>query len=204
MFAVWLLAWNEGRSIHTFQGLSEGKSSVVTAPATIDPSLAGKLVYVSAPVSTATGLVDSTFGVSTPGLSLVRKVEMYQWNERVQSTTQENIGGSQSTQKTYYYEQIWSNKAINSAQFHVKDSTRVNPPNWIYGGASFTQPSANLGAYVVDSRVISKVSVQDGFVPPNLALPPIALNTTVSAEAMGGETLSIGTVDQSAGATTAT
>ena len=177
---------------------------MVTAPATIDPSLVGKLVYVSAPVNTATGLVDSTFGVSTPGLSLVRKVEMYQWKEKVQSTTQDNLGGSQTTQKTYSYEQVWSDKEIDSAQFHVKDSTRMNPINWMYRGASFTQSSANLGAYTVDSRVISQIPVQSGFIPPNLALPRAVVNTVASPNAVSGETLSRNDTDSSTGGTTST
>ena len=173
----------------------------MTAPAIIDPSLVGKLVYVSAPVSTATGLVDATFGVSTPGLSLVRKVEMYQWKEKVQSTSHDNLGGSQTTQKTYSYEQVWSDKEIDYAQFHVKDSTRVNPTNWMYRGASFTQPSANLGAYTVGTNVISQMPAYYPFTPSSLTLPPVVINpiapsTTDTPATIDPEATPAGIVDQ--------
>ena len=116
--AIILLFWNEGRAVATAKSLAEGASSVISAPAdavNADNNL--KLVHVSGNATTDEVLTDPTFGVSATAIRLGRKVEMYQWNEVKNSSTQKDLGGSNETTTTYSYDQKWSDDPIDSTKF---------------------------------------------------------------------------------------
>ena len=119
--AIALLSWNEGRAVTAAAGLKRGLGSIVEINAdSVNPQNNAKLVYLNGTVTGVTPAVDAWSGFSATGLvRLQRKVEMYQWLERETETKTNNVGGSQTTQKTYTYALDWSESARNSAQFKI-------------------------------------------------------------------------------------
>jgi hypothetical protein len=100
---IWLLSWNEGRSVQTYRALAEGAGIVVSVDSgTADPANEGKLVHISGPVKPDGTPEDPALGVVAEGAAgLNRKVEMYQWVEDSKSETQKTLGGGEETVTTY-------------------------------------------------------------------------------------------------------
>lgn len=153
---VVLLFWNEGRAVVTAKSLAEGASAVVSiAAANIDAANDGKLVHVSGPVTAGSTPSDDAFAISQEGLRLVRRVEMYQWKEAASSETKTRVGGGQETVTTYTYSKVWEDSAIDSGSFKRPDG-HANPPMEI-SGQTFQVPEAQLGAFTLDSAVLTRV-----------------------------------------------
>ena len=92
LVSVVLLFWNEGRAIHTAQGLAEGSGIVRSVSATtVDPANNGRLVHVAGELTVAGPVVDPDFGQRASGVRLLRKVEMYQWKEDTQSQSADAV-----------------------------------------------------------------------------------------------------------------
>jgi hypothetical protein len=151
--AIALLFWNEGRAITTARSLAEGGKVVVdVAPAPVDAGNDGKLIHVSGNAAATAPLVDSTFGVSSVALRLVRVVEMYQWEEDKHEETHKSLGGSEQTTTTYSYKKVWSDKAINSQ--HFKQSADHTNPAKKYSGLDETAHDAKLGVFQLGAAVL--------------------------------------------------
>lgn len=145
---IFLLFWNEGRAVVTAKSLAEGAGLVQEAqPDRLDATLQGKLVHVSAAVRLLGQPSDTEFGVSAPGLRLVRHVEMYQWKENKTSETQKRLGGGEETVTRYSYRRDWSDRPIRSDGFR-QPGGHANPAMPIQG-VTFRAPSAMLGAYAI-------------------------------------------------------
>lgn len=142
---VVLLFWNEGRAVTTANSLKEGAKLAVEAKAdAIDPALDGKLVHIAGPLAIEGDPRDGDFGVTAPGVRLVRVVEMYQWKEHKSSQTEKKLGGGEETRTTYSYTKEWSDKPISSDGF--KQASHRNPSMPLHG-ATFYARAAHLGAY---------------------------------------------------------
>src|SRR5690606_35426047 len=111
-----------------------------------DPANEGRLVHVSGAVTATAPLADPLFGIRQQALQLVRKVEMYQWREKSQSTTKEKIGGGKETTTTYTYEKVWSDKLIHSSGFKEQKG-HVNPAEMRDGQERWVAQDARLGAF---------------------------------------------------------
>lgn len=148
---------NEGRAVKTAKGLQEGAAAVVSVDsATVDPANEGRLVHVSGAVTATAPLADPLFGIRQQALQLVRKVEMYQWREKSQSTTKEKIGGGKETTTTYTYEKVWSDKLIHSSGF--KEQTgHVNPAEMRDGQERWIAQDAKLGAFRFHSGLAERL-----------------------------------------------
>ena len=159
--AIILLFWNEGRAVATAKSLAEGASSVISAPAdavNADNNL--KLVHVSGNATTDEVLTDPTFGVSATAIRLGRKVEMYQWNEVKNSSTQKDLGGSNETTTTYSYVKKWSDDPIDSTKFK-EAADHVNPTEMLASGSSLSAKDVSLGAFKLSDSVISQMSTEE-------------------------------------------
>lgn len=128
-----VVLWNnEGRSAHMIDGLNEGKSIVQEANIlSFDTKANGGLIHISKEAVTEEALNDTDFRLSVSGIVLKRKVEMYQWHETSQSSSHDNYGGSETTTKTYTYDMKWSDKKVNSSNFHMTLG-HENPAVWKY------------------------------------------------------------------------
>lgn len=156
--ATVLLYWNEGRAVAASSALDRSLRQVEEAsPNAVLPGKDGKLIHLVGQIAAATSALDPAFAVTGHGLlRLRRSVEMYQWKEDESVTTQRSIGGSQTTQVTYSYHRVWSERAIDSGAFHHM-SGHVNPVMPMRS-ITFDTPAATLGAYDVDPSVLDEIS----------------------------------------------
>ncbi len=142
------LFWNEGRSVTTARALAEGAGLVRTIdPAAPPADATGMLVHFSGPLTPEGRPVDPLFaGIAAPEgtLELVRRVEMYQWEETSKSETRTKLGGGEETVTTYSYQRKWSTSPIDSSAF--KQPTGHTNPRMPVQGDSFTVASAKVGA----------------------------------------------------------
>jgi hypothetical protein len=177
---IWLLSWNEGRSVQTYRALAEGAGIVVSLDnGTVDPANEGKLVHISGPVKPDGTPEDPALGVSAEGAAgLNRKVEMYQWVEEKKSETQKTLGGGEETVTTYSYQKEWRPRRVNSSDFRQADQHQN--PDMPIEGERFTVATAALGAFTVDGRTVANLGTDS----------PVRLSPDVVAQvtaALGSE-----------------
>ncbi len=153
---IWLLFWNEGRSVKTYRALVEGAGLVVSVDNDrVDPANDGRLVHVSGPVKPVGIPEDNVLGIAANGAAgLERVVEMYQWVETSRSETRKQLGGGEETVTTYSYCKEWKRDAVNSSSF--RQSGHENPQKPI-DDASFFVPSATIGTFSVDGRAVARL-----------------------------------------------
>ncbi len=152
---IWLLSWNEGRSVQTYRALAEGAGIVVSVDnGSIDPANEGKLVHISGSVKPDGTPEDPALGVSAEGAAgLNRKVEMYQWVEDSKSETKKTLGGGEETVTTYTYRKEWRPHRVDSADF--KQADQHQNPDMPIEGERFTVATATLGAFTVDGKAVA-------------------------------------------------
>jgi hypothetical protein len=168
--AVVLLYWNEGRAVDAIRALNRGAASVIEVnAAALDPGSNGKLVHVSGTLQPTTPAKDPDFGVTGDGLvRLTRTVEMYQWEEESTTKSQQNVGGSKTTEKTYTYKRDWSTQPVDSGHFKIPGGHQ-NPPMQ-QRSATFDGAGVKIGAWQVDPSVLNKLTM---FTPLHVqAAPP--------------------------------
>lgn len=149
---MYLLWWNEGRSVRRYATIGEARSNCVEADASkIDNSNEGKLVHFSGMTATKDILTDNEFAVTVDNsLSLDRKVEMYQWIEDKKTSTEKKAGGKTVTHTTYSYRKDWAASPINSGSF--KESGHDNPGAFPYQPNEVTAENVTLGAYKIPGK----------------------------------------------------
>jgi hypothetical protein len=156
--AIVLMYWNEGRAVDAIRALNRGAASVIEVNATaVDPGSNGKLVHVTGMLAPTTPAKDPEFGVTGDGLArLTRTVEMYQWEEETSTQSQQNLGGSKTTEKTYTYKRGWSAQPVDSGRFKVPGGHQN--PAMPQRSATFDGTAVKIGAWQVDPSVLDKIS----------------------------------------------
>lgn len=153
-----LLFWNEGRAVKTAKSLEEGASVVVSVPVDrVDPANEGKLVHVLGTAVTQETLLDDELGVGLVALRLTRNVEMYQWEEKKETETRKNVGGSETKTTTYTYTKKWSPTLIKSSSFK-EESGHKNPAALPVEERDLVAKAAKLGAFNLPPEVIKQLS----------------------------------------------
>jgi hypothetical protein len=154
-----LLFWNEGRAITTARSLTEG-SGVVRAveAARIDPANEGKLVHVAGPIAVSGPVLDAEFGMRSGGLRLIRRAEMYQWNEEETTETKKKLGGGEEKTTTYKYNRAWSDKPVDSAKFRER-AGHANPQmTWRDRNQLAAQPK--IGVFSVPGSLLTNFGAE--------------------------------------------
>jgi hypothetical protein len=106
----------------------------------------------------ATPARDPVFGVTGDGLvRLTRTVEMYQWEEETSTKSQQNVGGTKTTETTYNYKRDWSARPIESGRFKAP-SGHQNPPMPLQS-ATFDGGDVKAGAWKLDPSVLNKLTM---------------------------------------------
>ena len=166
--ATGLLYWNEGRAVRTGDAIGEAQRVAVALPsaAAIDPAFNGKLVHVSGQAATKDMVSDPLFGVAANAISLVRKVQYYQWVEKSKSETQQKMGGGEETITTYTYEQKWVDKPVDSQDFNQPQRYR-NSVNLQTEKGQWYAALVQLGAYRLPEFLLRSMS---GAVPQDTGL----------------------------------
>ena len=151
--SIGLLFWNEGRAIETARSLDEGAGVVRSVAADrVDPANEGRLVHVAGTLTTTGPASDAEFGVRSAGVRLVRKVEMYQWEEKTESETRKKLGGGEETVTRYKYNRAWSDKQIDSNKF--KERAGHGNPQMTYQGRNALAQQPKLGAFAVPEDLL--------------------------------------------------
>jgi hypothetical protein len=156
--AVVLLYWNEGRAVDAIRALNRGAAAIVEVnAAAVDPGSNGKLVHVTGMLQPTTPARDPDFGVTGDGLvRLARTVEMYQWEEESATKSQQSLGGSKTTEKTYTYKRTWSAQPVNSSNFKVPGGHQN--PAMQQRSATFDGSGVRIGAWQIDPSVLNKLT----------------------------------------------
>lgn len=149
--------WNEGRAVRTARSLSEGLGAVVSVPAdAVAPGNEGKLVHVGGAVKTDAPVVDDELGVQAGAVTLLRKVEMYQWKESESKETRKKLGGGEETVTTYRYELGWAGGRIDSSGFKDPEGHQ-NPPAPPLESRSFVADPVRVGAFTMSREQIGRL-----------------------------------------------
>lgn len=153
---MFLLFWNEGNSIHTYQALAEGAGKVVSIDsARIDAANDGKLVHISGPVTANGTATDPNFNITANGaLAVNRTVEMYQWVEESDTKTEKNLGGSETSTTTYSYKKEWKSRYVDSSDF--KESGHNNP-QFAVDAANTPVDSGTVGAFTMPGKKLANL-----------------------------------------------
>jgi len=154
------LFWNEGRAVDRYEALNEAEAETVTVSGlNIDPANNGKVLHFTVDImNNGTELVDTTFGIkSLDGLVLRREADMYQWKEKVTTTTKKGYGGKKTTTKNYSYDKVWSSSLINSGSFKKPDGHQ-NPATMEFTSTTITGNPITIGAYVLPESLKSRLN----------------------------------------------
>lgn len=150
-----LLFWNEGASKRHSDALSEAAKQVQEVSGTsIDPTLEGKPVHLSALVHSDDGAVDPFFGIKTSGVAVYRHVLMYQWIEYEETT-----GRKRNKKTTYTYEMDWDSEYHDSSQFHEPAGHQNPKPD--LESESFFAADARFGPYRFDNSGVAEQAFDD-------------------------------------------
>jgi len=147
--AFFVLFWNEGRV-----NLSHvAKTAVAISPTAPATASVGSLVSVTGPVSTPESLGDGVFLRPGPYVALNRRVEMFAWDEKKETRTQENFGGSETRETIYSYTKVWTEKPEDSSQFY-RSQDYQNPP-MPFQSQLFRVTQASIGNYTLMMNSLS-------------------------------------------------
>ncbi|WP_419419888.1 TMEM43 family protein [Legionella sp. D16C41] len=156
--SVYLIFWNESHSLHMAQSLSEASKELINiSPSPINNNNNLHVIYVSGLATTKDKLQDNLLNINLIAISLIRKVEMYQWQQEEQTRTEKQLGGSERTVKTYTYKKVWSEGLINSSQF--KETTYQNPTSMPAQSMHQMASHVTLGDFNLPPSVIEKITV---------------------------------------------
>lgn len=122
------------------------------------PAANGRLVLaVGAPAVKAPAR-DQQFGVAADAPALLRKVEMYQWNE-IRS------GGPNG------YETGWFDHPIDSSTF-ARPAGHANPGAFPIGAARFDSPDVLVAGFKLAPPLVGMINGPESFAPDFTHLPP--------------------------------
>ncbi|HWG67039.1 MAG TPA: TMEM43 family protein [Rhodanobacteraceae bacterium] len=122
------------------------------------PAADGKLVLaVGAPVVNAPAR-DAQFDVVADAPALVRKVEMFQWNET-------RFGGGRN------YDQNWYDHPIDSSAFGNPDA-HANPGTFPINAARFDSTGITVGGFKLAPELVHMIDGPEAFEPDLSHLPP--------------------------------
>lgn len=184
--SIFLLSWNENRSVVTERSLKEGAAIVISADAgRIDPANEGRLVHVTGEAVASAEVVDELFGVSAPALRLARQVEAYQWKETESSEERTKLGGGTETVTTYSYERTWSDRIIDSGSFQ-KPEGHQNPTQFRADSRTFLAADVTLGAFTLPERIVRDLPGEEPLELRDTALENLSADLTADAKVSGG------------------
>lgn len=163
--ATLVLFWNEGRAVKRAAVLEQGRAEVTAVESA--PLVAAnerRLVHVRGQLEAPGTLVDPDFGVATEGLSLRRRVEMYQWTEK-----KSRKDGS-SGRDEYRYELAWSDRVIDHQRFNQPED-HENPANLPFAEGRWRAPEVRLGAFLLGTAAVDALTGWESVSPDPARLP---------------------------------
>lgn len=165
---IWLLFWNEWRTIHTREALSEGEASVVSVTA-YDSVNDGKLVHYTNMASADGNLEVAELGISEENaLKWSVNWEVLQWKEESKTTTEDNLGGSQTQTTEYSYKTDWSSSKVDSSDFAWPDAKDHQNTLFVtldaMGIRQYVEmPNIKVGEYWLSNWLASEISSYENY-----------------------------------------
>ena len=152
-----VLYWNEGRT--DVSSIAKNAVAVDATNPSANESLNGKLVSVYGDF-TSDGTIDDGLYLNPANyIALERVVEMYSWEENSETSSNENLGGSQTDTTTYTYAKDWNANPADSSNFKEK-SDHINPPKGLKDG-SYKAKNVKIGQYDIDFQSVSLPAYDD-------------------------------------------
>ncbi len=158
-----MVSWNEGRAVKVEDSLNEALSKAISvSPDKIDSANEGKLVHVVGMTVASQTIDDVEFGVAPKALALKRTVEMYQWDEICEETTETKPDGSRKVSNSYSFQRIWYDGFIDSRKFH-EAGQHQNPPNSDFTPTSWARAAEGitLQAFSLRPELLQRVLVEE-------------------------------------------
>ena len=144
-----ILWWNEGNNVaQIYKANYMAKNAIEVSAEQINRENDNKLIHVSGKATTDATLTDNIITIPN-AFVLKRTVEMYQWQENVQTESKDELGGGTTETKTYSYEKVWSEDAINSEDF---EKAGYNNPKFPIQSEDFYAEKGKLGEFNLTSR----------------------------------------------------
>ncbi len=139
-----VLYWNESRV-----DMSQiAKTSVEVQSSKVDASLDQKLISVTGPITSTEKLSDNLFLSESDYIAIYRKSEMFAWEEKTDTDTTTQTGGSQTTETTYTYDTAWTSSPEKSSSF--KQPEGHENPNQSITSETFKANDAKIDQYKLD------------------------------------------------------
>jgi hypothetical protein len=145
-FVLW---FNEGR----INLATTAQRSVAMDSASLHAELDGKLVAATGQLASGEELGDGELLEPGSYLQVMRRVEMYAWEEDKQTTSHKEIGGSTRNETTYTYRTEWTASPASSSSFKVPNGH--SNPSLPLQGTTQTASALTLGAYSVDPGALT-------------------------------------------------
>ena len=141
-----VLYWNEGR----FDLSITAKKSEILSSTEVNSELNGKLVSVTGDLSTPGIIGDNLYLKPGKYVAVKRDVDMYAWEQRSDSNSTDNLGGSQTTTTNYTYEKDWKPVSFigDSSKYKVPEG-HENPEPAI-NNTLVKANAAQIGIYDLD------------------------------------------------------
>ncbi|MDI9819545.1 MULTISPECIES: TMEM43 family protein [unclassified Legionella] len=157
VLAIILTFWNERHGLHTALSLREAQQALIQVPnSPVNPQNDLRVVYLTGVATTQDHLVDQLLGLSVNAISLIRKVEMYQWKEEAKSRTEPQMGGSEKQVTSYSYKKVWSTTLIDSSSFN--QPAHENPAAMPAQSRQQYAKTVTVGDFVLSDDLIRKIS----------------------------------------------
>ncbi len=155
--AFFLIFWNEGKALHTAQSLQQAQQVLITVPnAPINDQNNLRVIYFTGDATTEDVLEDPLFNISEKAIKLERKIEMYQWQENVETKKEKEMGGSEKEIKNYTYSKTWSSSLIDSSTF--KEQTgHENPAELLIKPREKYATTVTVGDFHLPTELIKKI-----------------------------------------------
>ena len=150
--SLFLLWWNEGRSVAVYNTLTEaqGAATLTGDGGKLTPGLGGRLVFINGVIK-ADGqneLVDSQLNVTfTSGIKLKRKTEVYQYQKEEVKENEDLV----------QYRKVWSEELLPSAEKASRTHKRYKNPDEIkYPSKVIEALTMKVGDFVIESTDLRK------------------------------------------------
>ena len=151
-----VLFWNEGRAVKTQKDLSQGKGEFLHVDAaTVDSANEGKLIHLTGEAVTTEELKDEALNIQRSALVMKRKVEMYQWEEKADTTKKKKVGGSEQSTTTYEYKKVWAEGRIDSSDF--KKPKHHSNPSLPIDSVSWTASPISVGGFTLSNGLVNQL-----------------------------------------------
>lgn len=168
-----LVFWNEGQGLHTAQSLEEAGKILISIPVSpLNPINNHHVVYLTGKATPHQTLQDKLFSVRSTSIRLQRKVEMYQWKQESNTTTEKQFGGSEREVTNYTYKHVWSEHLINSSNFKEPQG-HENPADMPITSRTEQAQHVTVGDFFLSRNLIDKISNATPIDPNNLDLTPL-------------------------------